>query len=471
MMLSPKMQQALHLLQVPALELQELVRQELVQNPTLEQVEEDREPDPGGEAEAGEIEPTVYDDENVDSYDRDLLEDYYRILEADREWRDYYRENYNMILDRAPDQEMLDFAQQSRTRPVPLDEYLIGQLGTAGLSPEEREIAETIIGRIDGNGYLGTDLEILAEEARAGIETVERALTAVQHLDPPGIGARSLEECLLLQIYASPFPHPLASRIVSGHLEELGRREYARIARALRVSEKEVRAAAAFIATLNPRPASPFHDETGTYVIPDITLADVDGDYHISLNQEHNPEIRISGAYRRMLENPETDPETRRYLRQKIRRALDLIRNLDMRENTLYRLAAEIMKRQPEFLEKGAEHLKPMTMKELAQALDVHESTVSRAVANKYIHTPRGTFPLRFFFSTALKGAGGEDVSSERVRHRIRRLVGEENPRRPHSDRKLAELLSRDGVEVARRTVTKYREQLGIPSTRERRRA
>jgi len=458
LVLSPQMQQAIFLLQVPLQELQTIIQQEMVQNPLLEErLEEIRpEDEPPDEAPSESVPEELEFEDEID-----------RLAGLDDEWKEYFFQDDAVGPTRyqAPDEETRRFIEESITRSESLTEHLLRQLNTSLTTERERKIGEIIIGEIDTNGYLTEPLETIAREAAAEPGEAEAVLSLIQNFHPPGVGARDLQECLLLQVRACRQPDPLASRIIGRFLEDLSRHRYPQIAQALGSTPEEVQRAAEFIATLNPKPGTIFDRDQTTYITPDVFLErdDEEDDYRIVFNRDYSPRLRISPRYRKLLSDPETPEKTREYIREKLRAGLWLIRNINLRRQTLQRITEEIVRRQKEFFDRGLAHLRPLKMTEVADAVGIHESTVSRAVANKYVQSPRGIFPLRFFFTGAATAAGGEEIVAPRLKQILEETIAAEDPRSPLSDQEIAARLAERGIKIARRTVAKYRNSLKIP--------
>ncbi len=434
--LSPQMQQSLNILQAPLMELRQLVAAELEANPVLE--EEPRETPP--EAAEG------------DRSDSDLAE----------EWNEYFAQRAIAEPWTTEAQERRQHFFDSQTRSPSLADHLLEQLGVPSLSDRERGIAMVVVGNIDERGYLCATDEEMAAQAGCTVDEIARMVTAVQALEPAGVGARNLSECLLLQLRRNGRGYGLESRIVAHHLDELGRRKIPEIARALHVTPAEVQRAAEVIAQLNPRPGRQFSADEDQTVIPDV-IVEKDGDsYVVSLNNDEIPSLRIGDDYKDMLSQPGSSREVRDYLREKIRGGRFFIKCIQQRQHTLLNIAREIVQRQREFFDIGPANLRPMTMSQVAQAVGVHETTVSRAVSGKYMQTPRGLYELKYFFTSGYTTAEGQSVSNESVRQAIAELIRHEDPRHPMSDQEIVSRLTEQGVPIARRTVAKYREQLGI---------
>jgi RNA polymerase sigma-54 factor len=437
------MRQSLEILQATALELQQMVRQELETNPVLE--EEPPEP------EAPETEDAAEEDEAEE-------------LEAERlqeDWSDFSAQG---AVDPEAEARRMRFLEG-----IAPEETLVGhlenQFGRLALDPVQRRIASLLIGNLDESGYLAASPEEVADEA--GAETAEaiEMLHTLQTMDPPGVGARDLSECLSLQLARLGPDHAAAKSIVKNHLDLLGRKKFAEIASALGISQEQVREAGALIAQLNPKPGRAFAGEAAQALSPDVIIEKVGDDYAVSLVRDNIPHLRISRSYRDLLGESGGTPEVRGYLRDKIRGGKFIIKSIQQRQQTILAIAREIAARQRPFLEEGVSALVPMTMAQVAQVVGVHETTVSRAIAGKTVATPQGVFEMKFFFTTGYTTADGAEVSNTSVKDAIAALIRAENAHKPLSDQQIMDKLKADGLPVARRTVAKYREALGfLPS-------
>ncbi len=430
--MSPQMQQSLNILQAPLMELRELVDTELRENPVLEEVPSDKSTEEAGNSSSD-------------------LED---------QWQDYYVQHTPT---ESWTKEALERRQhffESQVGTPTLQEHLLEQLLTASWPKPEARIAAEIIGNLDEQGYFRADLEDVAYATDSLPLDVERILEMVQEFDPPGIAARNLGECLLLQLKRQGKQHSTESRIVRHHLEELGRKKIQDIALALGTTVQEVQHAAEEIAKLNPRPGRAFSAEPDRSIIPEILIERDGEDYVVQVNSDEIPALRISDNYKDML--ADSSREVREYIRDKIKNGKFFLKSLQQRQQTLQNLGREIVLRQRDFLDHGPSHLRPMTMSQVADAIGVHETTVSRAASGKYIATPRGIFEIKYLFTHGYTNSEGQEVSNESVRQAIQKLVREENPRHPRSDQDIVEHLKGQGLAVARRTVAKYRDQLGI---------
>ena len=440
-MLSPQMRQSLEILQATALELQQLVRQEIETNPVLEEEVP--------EEEAPAEESTEESEEEFD----DL-----RQLEED--WSDYSADGAQNG-DAASEARRRQFLE-GVTPPATLAHHLETQLGRLALDPVQRRIATLLVGNLDEDGYLAATPEEVADEAGAETAEVIGVLHLLQTLDPPGVGARDLSECLRLQLARRGEGQSVAARIADGRLELLGRKKFAEIASALRVSQDEVREAGALIASLNPKPGRAFAGESAQVLAPDVIIEKVGDEFTVSLVRDSVPQLRISRTYRDLLGDAAGGAEVRSYLRDKIRGGKFLIKSIQQRQQTILAIAREIAARQRAFLEEGVSALAPMTMAQVAGAVGVHETTVSRAIAGKTVATPQGVFEMKFFFTGGYRAADGAAVSSASVKDVIASLIRGEDPLKPLSDQQIVQKLAADGLAVARRTVAKYREALGI---------
>ncbi|HYV86801.1 MAG TPA: RNA polymerase factor sigma-54 [Patescibacteria group bacterium] len=484
LIMTPSLQQAIKLLQMTKLELQEEVTQELTENPMLEEVQEpspegeraegDEAPAETAEAEVAAPEPAsevvapaeaapeapAEPEREADSFDEIDYEAYFQ---------DYMDLSYTP---QAPREEIetrpLDAVL---SRPQGLPEHLLWQLEMSPLPARQKEIAQAIIGNLDESGYLRASSEELASMGPYTQEEVELVLHLVQEFDPPGVGARDVRECLLLQIAFHDMEGTPVETIVRDHFEFLEHRKFRDLAQVLGCTLDEVMSYVETIRHLDPKPGKKHNTGDNHYVTPDVYVLKIDKGYTIVLNEEGLPRLRISPFYRRLIDrnNPEATRETREYAREKFRSAFRLIKSLEERQRTIYKVAKSIVKHQEGFLDFGYEHMRPLILRDVADDIGMHESTVSRVVNHKYMHTPRGLFEMRFFFHSGISSDGGQDVSSLTVKERIKKAVAEEDAAHPLSDAALVQFLGREGLRIARRTVAKYREELRIPSSNERR--
>jgi RNA polymerase sigma-54 factor len=353
-------------------------------------------------------------------------------------------------------------------RPPSLSDHLTWQLGLLDLEPELVELARQIIGNIDDDGYLLLTMEELVQETGCTPEQAERALKAIQGLDPIGVAARDLRECLSLQLEAVDMKDTLAWKIVQDHLPLLETHKFKEIASRTESSFEAVLKAVDLIKHLIPKPGQKYNPQKTNYVQPEVTIAKIDGEFVIIQNDEGMPQLRLNAGYQDLLKSNGVTGETKTFLREKFRSAVDLLRSVNQRKQTIYRVCECIVSRQREFLEHGPSSLHPMLIKDVASELGVHSSTISRVVTNKYVDTPQGVMELRKFFTMGVENPDGEELSIVQVKLKIRKLIEDENKNKPFSDNQLGQLLRKDNIFITRRTVAKYREQMQIPGSRER---
>jgi RNA polymerase sigma-54 factor len=335
----------------------------------------------------------------------------------------------------------------------------------------EPVIGALIIENLNDDGYLEISLDQIAEMTGASVAEAEKVLETIQTFEPVGIAARDLPECLIIQCQTFGIDDPLVLEVIRYHLEDLERKRYAKLSRALGVSEHQVQEIADTIGRLEPKPGRKYGVVENEYVAPDVFVETVDGEYQVRVNDDGAPPLRISKRYRQMLQERENLPsETYEFIKNKYKSAIWLIRNIEQRKRTLYNVTSKIVEMQQDFLDHGITHLKPMRLRDVADAIGVHVATVCRVVNGKYVQTPRGLFELKFFFSTALENQEGEDQSAKSVMEMIRSIIDTEDPKKPYSDQRIADILKARGINIARRTVSKYREKMGILSTSARKR-
>ena len=451
--LTPQMLQSLKILQVPILDLQLMVRTEMDQNPTLER-------------EAPEVEEVTDFDEAAREELREERElgELTELAEWDRDFRS------NREVRSSNDDERRQFMMDSISGTESLQEHLLEQLSLAGLNARERGIAEVLIGSIDDDGYLQLDLDgIIGVTPEFPEELFERIITVIQGFDPVGVGAHSLKECLLIQLRHDGRGSSLEALLVEHHLDKLGAHQYEQIAAAMHLSIEKIKKLSESIAKLDPKPGRNFTVEQTEYVIPEITVEKRDGAWTVTQNKTPYPRLFISYKYLQLLKDKTTAVETRKYIREKIAKSKFFIRSIDQRQDTILRIATEIVKVQEGFLEQGISGLKPLTMKLVADVLKVHETTVSRACNGKYMSTPRGVLGFKYFFTTGVAQPDGSIISNAAIKNTLAEIVRAEDKKKPLSDQKIGNKLSAQGIDIARRTVAKYREQLKILPARLRR--
>ncbi|MCC7003914.1 MAG: RNA polymerase factor sigma-54 [Gemmatimonadaceae bacterium] len=477
---NPRLYQAMDMLYMPLLDLQQHLKQELLVNPFLELVEEEEEETEPGEETAAEADeqaeaeaeqtPERSDTDDESQWEEILLNGFE--VGGMREERDD-REHY----------------EPTTVATRGLDDHLRDQVRLLDLSERDELLADEFIGNMNEDGWLSASLEEIltginemidkaaeaAEDEREAphftMPEAERMLRVIQALDPPGIGARTLHECLLLQLKDSGLEGTLSAILVREHFQELISHRWVEIGKKLGIAPGEVQRAADEIAKLNPKPGRAYSEGSDNYVVPDLIVEKVEGEYLVFINDANLPRLKLSRAYQEIARDKKKfDGESKEFITSRLSAAQWLIQAIEQRRQTMLKVMHFIVDRQREFFEKGVQSLRPLTLREVAEAIGMHESTVSRVTNEKFAQTPRGVLPLKFFFSSALKSSDGEDVSVRGIRATIEKLVADEDPKNPLTDQALVELLERDGVQIARRTVAKYRDQLGVLPARMRKR-
>lgn len=440
------MQQSLQVLQAPTLELRHLVRQELEENPVLE----DESVDVSLEEAAAQSDDEAFEDEFAE------------LSALDQEWRDYLAQSRVTAPRRDDADERHQFMLDSLVAPKTLQEHLTDQLGFSGAGDRLRKVAELLIGNTDENGFFQAKIEDLCFDLGIPLPDLQEAKALIQTFDPVGVGADDLRECLLIQLDRLGKRHSLEYRIVDHHLDDLAMKRYPLIAKKLSVAPEQITRAAEFIATLDPKPGRRFGGDTNHFITPDVVVERVAGEWTVTLTNDQVPRLRISNAYKDLMAQEDSGREVRGYIRDKIRAGKFLIRSIHQRQQTIETIARQIVERQTDFLDKGPAHLHPMTMAQIAEVVGVHETTVSRAVSGKYISTPHGVFEMKYFFTTGYQTESGESLSNTSVKKALGELVAAENPKKPLSDQAIVAELKKQGIVIARRTVAKYRDELNI---------
>jgi RNA polymerase sigma-54 factor len=441
--LAPQLQQSLQILQAPMLELRALIQSEIEANPTLEM--EDTEP---------KIEDKQREAEEFDA-------EFDRLSKLDEEWRDYMSQNASYAKRNSDDEERRQFFFDSLSEQQTLQQHLLEQLRSSDMDKADVQLGELLIGNVDDVGFLGSNPDDISKNTGLDVADLNRVLEIIQTFHPIGVAARDLRECLLIQLKRIGKEGSLEWKIVSNHLEDLGKKRYPEVARRCGTTVECVQRAATFIATLDPKPGQIFTPDPNHYVLPDVTVEKVSGRWQISLNGDQIPHLRISNTYKDLMAQQNKD-DVREYIREKIRSGKFLIKSIHQRQQTISNIAHEIVSRQQEFLERGPSGLKPMTMVQIADIVGVHETTVSRAISGKYMSTPHGVFDMKYFFTPGYQTEGGDSMSNTSVKGVIAELVGKENPKSPLSDKEIVEMLEEKGIPIARRTVAKYRNELKI---------
>ncbi len=460
LILTPSLQQAIKLLPMSTLELVDLLNQEMVENPMLEEVPTEElqpvEADAGAAADKPEEEQPArektdtWDDSDYEYFFGDYLDDGYR-PRTQQEVKE------------------LPPIENTLSTSTSLADHLMWQLSLQTDDNLVREIGAAVIGNLDDDGYLVASVEEIAAMGSWNVGDVERALRVVQGLDPIGVAARDLQECLWLQLRQLGLEGTPTEKIVTEHLRLLQNHQIPELARRLGLTIEELKEHVEIIRHLDPKPGSRYNRPQSHYVIPDVYVVKVEDQYVAVLNEEGLPQLRISPVYRRLLDKgADNSDETRAYVKDKFRSALWLIKSVEQRQKTIHKVATSIINFQKDFLDHGIEHLRPLVLRDVANDIGMHESTVSRVVTNKYMHTPQGVFEMKFFFHSGISSAYGESVSSVTIKQRIKKIIENEDARKPLSDSKIVSILQREGLVLARRTIAKYREELKIPTSNQR---
>jgi len=474
LVMTPQLQQAIKLLQLSRMELVDLVREEMMENPLLEEGQEEetpREKAERQEKESNEERAAPADDapENDPKAEK---------ASEDIDWESYL-ENYQQFGSTAgpgvrPDDD-LPGVEQTLTRAESLFEHLVWQLRLSSFEAEEERAALFVIGSLTDDGYFrvpdddGDPLIRCAHEANVSLTVAERALRRVQNFDPIGVAARDLRECLMIQARAMGEDDTLVGEIILHHLKSVEAHNIPAIAKALKVSIPAVAEAVQIIIDMEPRPGRQYTGSDPVYITPDVYVYKVAGKYVTVLNDDGLSKLKVSAGYRRTLKNGEAGA-AKEYIQEKLRSAMWLIRSIHQRQRTIFKVTDSIVKFQLDFFDRGVGHLRPLILRDVAEDIGMHESTVSRVTTNKYVHTPQGIYELKFFFNSAITRTGGDDLASEAVKSKIKKIVADEDLKKPLSDQRIVALLAEQGIEIARRTVAKYRDQLGIlPSSKRRR--
>jgi RNA polymerase sigma-54 factor len=460
--MTPLLQQAIQLLQLSTLELQEVVQKELLENPLLEETPEVPDTPEGSTTpesptaptpEPLPLETTPREERQTD----DLPFDLNQVMFDDHEERSLVAQE---------DREDLPFENIVRSVSS-LTDHLDEQLRFATEEPLTRRIGGEIIGNLDEDGYLRAEVQEIADRCQASAADVEKVLMLVQGFDPPGVAARNIQECLLIQLKSDPNPDPVSVEIVEDHFDDLTRRRYPDIARALKLPLDRIMESVEEIMGLEPKPGRRFGGNDSRYIVPDVVVHKMGNEYTVVLNEDGIPRLRVNSLYRSLLRN--SGDEARAYVEQKLRSAVWLIKSVDQRQRTLRKVTQSIVKFQREFLDKGLPCLRPLSLRDVGEDIGMHESTISRVTTNKYVETPQGLFELKFFFHSGIASGDGEMVSSVSVKKMIQDLLANEDPSKPLSDQEVAQILKGKGLTIARRTVAKYREELGILPSHQRR--
>ena len=456
LVMTPQLQQAIKLLQLSRMELENLINTELVDNPTLD--------------ESSESESTTQSMNEVEAAPEGSKVEENPQASEDFNWENYLenvRSTPSLPVYRGGEDELPSY-ESTLTQTANLTDHLLWQLQLGGLAEKERAIGEVIIGNINEDGYLTTTVEEMAQKENFDPHEVEAVLYTIQNFDPIGVASRDLKECLLVQIYDMKREDEMLEKIVENHLPDLEKKNYQAISKALGLSMEEIIKRIKIIEELEPKPGRAFGGAPSHYIIPDIYIVKRGEEYVVMLNEDGLPKLKISSFYKNLLEKGEfSQAQTKDYAQGKLRSAVWLIRSIHQRQRTIFKVTESIVRQQREFFDKGIAFLKPMVLRDVANDIGMHESTISRVTTAKYVHTPRGIFELKFFFNSGISRVSGSDVASESVKEKVKAIVAQEPPKNPYSDQKIVELLLKENINIARRTVAKYREMLGIlPSSK-----
>ena len=473
LVMTPMLQQAIKLLPMTRLELVQAIRTELEENPMLEEIENEvaeaeKEEEAAPEEKAAEEAPA--EKEAVFEEQANLGEAENTPAKEEIDWDSYMQSD---LYEGRTGEGYVEYPSLENTlrQKESLEEHLMWQLSCSALTEEEAHLGSLLIGNINNEGYLVEELGTLAEQANVTIDDMEDALILVQSFDPPGVGARDIKECLLLQAHGNKLKGTLVEKLIKDHLMVLDEKNYKKLAKNLDVSVDELISAVKMLREFDPKPGLEYNPEEIHYITPDIYVVKVDNDYQVYLNDDDMPRLRINQVYQAILKNKKKEQaNTREYVEGKFRSALWMIKSIEQRRQTMLKVGRSICKAQREFMDKGLNYLKPMILKDVAEDIEMHESTVSRVTTNKYIHTPQGLFELKYFFHSSVSSYLGNDMSSVRVKDMIKKICKDEDQKKPYTDDQIVKILQVKNVKIARRTVTKYRKELQIPSTSKRKR-
>lgn len=460
--MTPQLQQSIRLLQLSRIELVNAINQELENNPLLEEETfddvSDVEPVQGIEAAktSTKTKELTGEGDGREDFDWDSFVEYFGSAGVNYSREDGENPSLENML----------------TKSVSLTDHLLWQLTLSRFTEKEKRIGEQIIGNLDSNGYLVQDADEIASMAKIDVQQFEKVIKKIQEFDPTGIAARDLKECLLIQLNFLGASDSLAARIINDHLKDLETKNYENIVKKQKVSFGEVREAVQLIGTLDPKPGLLYSDEKPQYVVPDVFVFKVDDEYRIVLNDDGLPKLRVSNLYKEILGgtgNNSKGEKCNEYIKDKLQSAAWLIKSIQQRQRTIYRVSESILKHQKKYFNKGINYLKPMVLRDIAEDIGMHESTISRVTTNKYMHTPRGIFELKYFFSSGINRTNGDLIASESVREKIEKIIREEDKCKPYNDSQIVDILKESGISIARRTVAKYRDTLRIlPSSKRR---
>lgn len=452
--MTPQLQQAIKLLQLSRLELEKAIQKEIEENPVLEEITEAPDAPEKAEAEA------AAGPENVETSTDPRKQDEF-------EWESYIENQYKPPQGQGMNNEEIMNYENVITASQTLYDYLMWQMTLNGFNDEEQKIAAILISYIDEDGYIKTPFDQIAEEEGVTAQELEEILPFIQEFDPPGVGARNLSECLLIQAKHIGEDTNDLVQIINNHIKDLEKKNYDRVAKEMNVPLEQVIELCKIITDLDPKPGRAFAQQEVQYVTPDVYVYKVADEYVISLNEDGLPRLRVSNLYKNILTGKDSNNLTQDYIKEKLKSAVWLIKSIHQRQRTIYKVTEAIVKFQREFFDKGAGFIRPMILRDIAGEVGIHESTVSRVTTNKYLHTPQGIFELKYFFNSGVSKSNGDSLASESVKLKIRDLIAKEDPKKPLSDQEIVNLLKAEGIQIARRTVAKYRDALGVlPSSK-----
>ncbi|MFO1463205.1 MAG: RNA polymerase factor sigma-54 [bacterium] len=471
LVITPQLQQAIKLLQLSQMELVEMVQNEMLENPLLEEgVDAEEAPQqepPEIVAEREELEGPLDNKGTQESQEVGGKEGDFKEEAPDFDW-DNYLNTYNAPENVQSQIDELPSYENTLANKTSLFDHLMWQLQLSNFSPRDAEIGTFLLGCINDDGYIQDPLEDIAAKLETNVEDVERVLKRIQEFDPPGVAARDLKECLMIQLKHLGPEKEILAKIIDNHLSNLERRDYLRIARDLKISLEKVQELAKLIHELEPKPGREYSTSDPQYITPDVYVNKIGNEWVVVLNEDGLPKLKVSHLYKNAMEGNGSSA-TKEYVQNKLRSAIWLIRSIHQRQRTLYRTSKTIVKFQQEFFEKGISYLRPMILRDVANEIEMHESTVSRVTTNKYMHTPHGIFELKYFFNSGITTSDGDSVASETIKTKIKTMIAQENPKKPLSDQEIVKLLKDGNIDIARRTVAKYREMMGIQPSSKRR--
>ncbi|MCP5468450.1 MAG: RNA polymerase factor sigma-54 [Deltaproteobacteria bacterium] len=468
LVITPQLQQAIKLLQLSQPELVEMVEKELIENPLLEEDSLNNEPSKEANQDSKE---DITNAENKSQENTEMKGDEsdFNKKEVEIDWENYINSSgpgdYQQSM-QGHDEEFPSY-ENTLANSTSLFDHLMWQMQMTDLMPKEIEIGTLILGAIGDDGYFREDLSEIAKKTNASFEEAEKVLHRIQEFDPPGIAARNLKECLLIQVKNFK-DQKVLEEIIAGYLHFLERRDFLKIAKGLKISLEKVKRLAKIIYELEPKPGRQFSSNEAQYITPDVYVRKIGAEWVVFLNEDGLPKLKVNALYKSMMEQ-NVKEQTKSYVQDKLRSALWLIKSIHQRQRTLFKTAKTIVQFQQEFFDKGINYLKPMVLKDVANEIEMHESTISRVTTNKYMHTPHGIFELKYFFNSGIATGSGESIASESIKMKIKNLIAHENPKKPLSDQVIVKMLQSENIDIARRTIAKYRETLGIlPSSKRR---